>query len=89
MFAGALSVLGSAVRMTVPGPAVVRRGEVAAVYVKNDQGALVLRQLRLGERLGEGDIEVLAGLSEGEHVVLDAVRAGIELKARKVQDQKQ
>ena len=89
MFARVHFALGSAVRMTVPAPAVVRRGEVAAVYVRNDQGALVLRQLRLGERLGEGDIEVLAGLSEGEHVVLDAVRAGIELKARQVQDQKQ
>ncbi len=88
MFARVHFVLGSAVRMTVPATAVVRRGEVAAVYVKTDQGALVLRQLRLGERLGDGDIEVLAGLSEGEQVVLDAVRAGIELKARQVQEQK-
>lgn len=88
MFARVHFVLGRAVRMTVPATAIVRRGEVAAVYVKNAQGALVLRQLRLGERLGEGDIEVLAGLSEGEHVVLDAVRAGIELKARQSQEQK-
>ena len=88
MFARVHFVLGSAVRMTVPATAVVRRGEVAAVYVKNDQGALVLRQLRLGERLGDGDIEVLAGLSDGEQVVLDAVRAGIELKSRQTQEQK-
>jgi RND family efflux transporter MFP subunit len=88
MFARVHFVLGSAVRMTVPATAVVRRGEVAAVYVKTDQGALVLRQLRLGERLGDGDIEVLAGLLEGEQVVLDAVRAGIELKARQIQEQK-
>lgn len=88
MFARVHFVLGSAVRMTVPATAVVRRGEVAAVYVKNEKGALVLRQLRLGERLAEGDIEVLAGLAEGEQVVLDAVRAGIELKARQAQDQK-
>lgn len=89
MFARVHFVLGNAVRLTVPATAVVRRGEVAAVYVKADQNTLVLRQLRLGERLGEGDIEVLAGLSEGEQVVLDAVRAGIELKARQSQEQKQ
>lgn len=88
MFARVHFVLGTAVRMTVPATAVVRRGEVAAVYVKTEQGALVLRQLRLGERLSEGDIEVLAGLAEGERVVLDAVRAGIELKARQAQEQK-
>jgi len=35
-----------------------------------------------------GDIEVLAGLAEGEQVVLDAVRASIELKARQAQEQK-
>ena len=88
MFARVHFVLGQAVRMTVPTTAIVRRGEVAAVYVKTDSGALVLRQLRLGERLGGGDVEVLAGLAEGEKVVLDAVRAGIELKARQAQEQK-
>ena len=88
MFARVHFVLGRAVRMTVPATAIVRRGEVAAVYVKTESGALVLRQLRLGERLGGGDVEVLAGLAEGEQVVLDAVRAGIELKARQAQEQK-
>lgn len=87
MFARVHFVLGQVVRMTVPSTAIVRRGEVAAVYVKTESGALVLRQLRLGERLG-GDIEVLAGLAEGEQVVLDAVRASIELKARQAQEQK-
>ncbi|MFT3847520.1 MAG: efflux RND transporter periplasmic adaptor subunit [Propionivibrio sp.] len=88
MFARVHFVLGNAVRLTVPASAIVRRGEVAAVYVKTDQDALALRQLRLGERLSEGDVEVLAGLSEGERVVLDAVRAGIELKARQIPAQK-
>ena len=87
MFARVHFVLGQVVRMTVPSTAIVRRGEVAAVYVKTESGALVLRQLRLGERLG-GDIEVLAGLAEGEQVVLDAVRASSELKARQAQEQK-
>ena len=40
-------------KLTVPAHALVRRGEVAAVYVQNEQGRLSLRQLRLGEVVGE------------------------------------
>lgn len=81
MFARVHFVIGRATRMTVPEAAVVRRGEVAAVYVQNEQGALSLRQLRLGDPLGGGEVEVLAGLNAGERVVLDAIKAGIELKS--------
>lgn len=84
MFARVHFVVGSAQRMTVPAGAVVRRGEVAAVYVQNAAGASPawsLRQLRLGEKLGAGEIEVLAGLASGERVALDPVKAGIELRA--------
>jgi RND family efflux transporter MFP subunit len=80
MFARVHFVIGRVTRMTVPQAAVVRRGEVAAVYVQSEQGALSLRQLRLGEALGN-EIEVLAGLSTGERVVLDPVKAGIALRA--------
>lgn len=81
MFARVHFVIGRVVRMTVPEAAVVRRGEVAAVYVHSGQGVLSLRQLRLGEALGGGEIEVLAGLDAGERVVLDAIKAGIALKS--------
>ena len=80
MFARVHFVIGRATKMTVPLAAVVRRGEVAAVYVQSEQGALALRQLRLGDPLGDG-VEVLAGLNAGERVVLDPIRAGIELKS--------
>ena len=80
MFARVHFVIGRATKMTVPEAAVVRRGEVAAVYVQSGQGVLALRQLRLGEPRGDG-IEVLAGLTAGEQVVLDPVKAGIQLKA--------
>jgi RND family efflux transporter MFP subunit len=80
MFARVHFVIGQATKMTVPQAAVVRRGEVAAVYVQSEQGALTLRQLRLGELLG-AEIEVLAGLSAGERVVLDPIKAGIALRA--------
>lgn len=81
MFARVHFVIGRVTRMTVPETAVVRRGEVAAVYVQGEQGALSLRQLRLGDPLGGGEIEVLAGLNAGERVVLDAIKAAIELKS--------
>lgn len=71
--------VGRANKLTVPPAAVVRRGEVAAVYVQSG-GSLRLRQLRLGEPVADGELEVLAGLAPGETIVLDAVKAGIALK---------
>ena len=80
MFARVHFIVGQADKITVPAGAVVRRGEVAAVYVAGIDGRLSLRQLRLGEIVGNGEMEVLAGLGSGERVVTDPVRAGIELK---------
>jgi RND family efflux transporter MFP subunit len=85
MFARVHFVVGRVQRMTVPTNSVVRRGEVAAVYVQGEQGKVSLRQLRLGEVFSGGEIEVLAGLAAGERVLLDPVRAGIELKAAQSQ----
>ena len=36
--------------------------------------------MRLGDAVGEGEIEVLAGLAAGDKVVTDPVKAAIELK---------
>jgi len=83
MFARVHFVLGQVVRMTVPEAAVVRRGEVTAVYVQAADGQLSLRQLRLGEAMGQGEREVLAGLSDGELVVTDPLKAAIAIKAKK------
>ena len=80
MFARVIFATGQAEKLAVPVSAVLRRGEVAAVYVQAADGRLSFRQLRLGERLGEGRIEVLAGLADGEQVVLDPVQAGIRLQ---------
>lgn len=57
--------------LSVPDTAVVRRGEMDAVYVKGAGGRTQLRQVRLGERQG-GWTEVLAGLEPGELVVREA-----------------
>jgi RND family efflux transporter MFP subunit len=80
MFARVHFVTGRADKLTVPAAVVVRRGEVAAVYLQLPDGRLSLRQLRLGDAVGQGEIEVLAGLAAGDRVVTDPVRAAIALK---------
>jgi RND family efflux transporter MFP subunit len=62
-------------RLTLPAQAVLRRGELTAVYVASAQG-FALRAVRLASGNG-ATVEVLAGLSEGERVALDPVRAGL------------
>lgn len=81
MFARVHFVVGKAEKLTVPAAAILRRGEVAAVYVQLPDGRLSLRQLRLGDLVGQGEIEVLAGLVAGDKVVTDPVKAGISLKS--------
>ena len=80
MFARVHFVVGQAEKLTVPATAVVRRGEVAAVYVQGADKRMSLRQLRLGDAVGAGEIEVLAGLSSGDKVITDPVKAAIALK---------
>ncbi len=67
---------GASERMVVPASAVVRRGELTAVYVVVGQG-FALRAVRLGSDHGPAGVEVLAGLSAGDRVALDPVRAGL------------
>jgi len=80
MFARVHFVVGQAEKLTVPVAAVVRRGEVAAVYVLGPDNRPGLRQLRLGDAVGAGEIEVLAGLAAGDKVATDPVKAAIALK---------
>lgn len=81
MFARVHFVTGQADKLTVPSAAVLRRGEVSAVYVQAADGRFSLRQLRLGETVGHAEIEVLAGLTSGDKVATDPVRVGILLKS--------
>ena len=83
MFSRVHFVTGQAEKLTVPASAVLRRGEVAAVYVQAADGRLSLRQLRLGDAVGKGEIEVLAGLASGDQVVTEPVKAAIQLKSGK------
>jgi len=70
---------GTTERMLLPQRAVVSRAEVNAVYVLDTAGKLSFRQVRPGNRIGD-QVEILAGLDEGETIALDPVRAGIEHK---------
>jgi len=80
-YARAHFILGQVKKMTLPPAAVLRRGEVTAVYVLDDKGLARLRQVRLGEAVAGGELEVLAGINSGERVSLTPQKTGIELKA--------
>jgi len=77
MFARARFVIGRAKKLVVPAGAVLRRSEVTAVYVVDEQGVPHLRQVRTGEAAGDDWIEIQAGVNAGEKVALDPVKAGI------------
>lgn len=57
-------------RVEVPVSAVVRRAEVAGLYVVGVDGRPVLRQVRLGPAQGDR-VEILSGVSAGERIALD------------------
>jgi RND family efflux transporter MFP subunit len=71
---------GHATKLTVPASAVIRRGEIHAVYVIDTQGTSRLRQVRVGEPVADGQLEVMAGLAAGDKVSLEPVKTGILLK---------
>lgn len=83
LFARVHFLTGEAEKLSLPASVIVRRGEVAAVYVQRPDQGLSLRQLRLGETLANGEIEVLAGLTAGEQVVTDPVKAAMSLQQGK------
>jgi len=81
MYARAHLAIGQAKKLTVPPAAVLRRGEVTAVYVLDEKGGARLRQVRLGEPVSGGELEVVAGINPGERVSLAPLKVGIDLKA--------
>ena len=81
VYARAHFTIGQAKKMSLPAAAVLRRGEVTAVYVLDDKGAARLRQVRLGEAVAGGELEVLAGLNSGERISLSPQKTGIEARA--------
>ena len=78
MFVKVGFVVGESRRLHVSEAAIVRRSELTGVYVFEDE-KVALRQVRLG-RTYDDNIEILAGLTEGERIATDPVAAGIYLK---------
>ena len=72
-------VAGTDTRLVLPERALMRRGELTAVYVAAPDGptGFVLRAVRTGFGHGDAGLEVLSGVKAGERVALDPVRAGL------------
>lgn len=82
MYAKVVFVLGEEQALKIPAASVVYRSEVTAVYILDDKQGISFRQVRLGKRSIDGQIEVLAGLQAGEQVAVDPVYAGVLLKEK-------
>jgi multidrug efflux pump subunit AcrA (membrane-fusion protein) len=82
MFVKTVFQLGETEWLSIPAQALAQRGEVSGVYVRDAAGRLSFRHLRIGRELPEQRLAVLAGLAEGEQVVLEPIAAGVALKAQ-------
>jgi hypothetical protein len=76
MYAKIGFVTGESKRRLIPRRAVVERSELRSVYVVGADGRVSLRQVRLGRAAGE-EVEVIAGLADGERVATDPAVAGL------------
>jgi len=84
MFVKASLVTGEKQVLLVPQKSVVQRSELTAVYVITDDGKICFRHVRLGSVHHDSQV-VLSGLTEGETVALDPIKAGIVLMQRRRQ----
>ena len=66
-------------RVVIPKSAVVRRGSLPGVYVRNAKGEPELRAVRLGEAFNQEWIVVLSGLKQGDEILRD-VGGGAEAR---------
>ncbi|MBF0610504.1 MAG: efflux RND transporter periplasmic adaptor subunit [Magnetococcales bacterium] len=69
-------VMGEKERLLIPEQAVVQRSEVTGVYVLGTGGVVQLRHVMTGRLFDDHQVEILAGLTTGEKVILDPVQAG-------------
>jgi RND family efflux transporter MFP subunit len=71
MFARMILPVGTRSAVLVPAQAVIRRGQLTGLWLKNDDGTVALRWVRLGHAQGD-HVEVLAGMTGAETVVLSS-----------------
>jgi RND family efflux transporter MFP subunit len=60
--------------LTLPISSIATRGEVQGVYVGSNESSLQFRYIRTGQRAGD-QVEITSGLTEGESVALDPIKA--------------
>ena len=70
----ALFSIGQRQVVTVPEKAVMRRGQLQGVYVLDSENIARLRLIQTGKQYGQR-VEILAGLREGERIVVEGVEA--------------
>jgi RND family efflux transporter MFP subunit len=70
------TTVGAPATPWVPNSAVLKRGELTAVYVADGE-RFILRNVRVGVTASAGQVPVWAGLKPGERIATDAVRAGL------------
>jgi hypothetical protein len=81
MFVKVVFATGTSEQLLVPGQAVIERGELIGVYVLDAKSRPQLRQVKLGRRLPDGRVEILAGVDEGERLVREPAAALAQLRA--------
>ncbi|MGB0721894.1 MAG: efflux RND transporter periplasmic adaptor subunit [Gammaproteobacteria bacterium] len=59
-------------RILIPKSALVRRGSLPGVYVRNQKGEPELRSIRLGEQVSRDEYSVISGLNPDDLVLRDA-----------------
>jgi len=81
MFVKVAFATGSAAQLLVPATAVIERGELIGVYVVDSHGTPHLRQVKLGHRLPDTRVEILAGVDEGELLIREPAAVLTQLRA--------
>lgn len=74
LYGKARFIIGQKQAIAVPQKAVVERGQLVGVYVVGANGIARLRLIKTGKTIGDR-VEVLAGLSDGERIVVGRVEA--------------
>jgi multidrug efflux system membrane fusion protein len=74
LYGTARFITGQRTALTIPHKAIVQRGQLAGVYVVDESSVAHLRLIKTGKAYGD-QVEVLAGLNEGERIVVEAVAA--------------
>jgi len=84
MFVKVALVTGEKQVLMVPQESIVYRSEVTAVYVVADDGTINFRHVRLGSASNDSQA-ILSGLTAGEKVALDPIKAGIAVMQQRRQ----